>query len=345
MKSIYFLVFKVFFSLSLLLVVSLRVDFMRLRELIRSAEVQYLLYAFLVFAVMQFLSVLRWKTLLASNNLDISVKRLAHIQLVGLFFRYLLPTSIGEEVVKIAKVTKTSGNLSAVTISALCARGIGIMVMLGVASVSMLFAYQVLSTHEIRVILGGLLGAAIVAAGVMYSPRFFADLLRKLSTIFRGTTVFSKCITIYDSMKHFHFASRSLGLAAGISLGIFLASALATYSITRGFHLDISLEYLLAFLPLISLVTLFPLTFNGVGIREGAFIYFFSRLGASSTEVLLLPLTEYLLIAIFGLIGGIGYLLENLVVAREAATTTHAEGSSRSQQHNTICHDQPRLSR
>ena len=318
MKNRLFLALKVLFSIALILIVIEKINVTQLFQLIQAAEIRFFVYAFTMFAVMHFLSVLRWKILLQSNNIVISIKNLIFIHLVGLFFRYLLPTSVGEEIVKIAKVAKTAGNLSDVTMSALYARVIGLMIMLVVSLMALSFTYQVLSSYEIQMIFIGIFGFISLILILIRTPHLFLYILKTMN-IFREANVFCKLVSVAHKLVGFRLPASLLLQATGLSVFIFLASAAAIHGIARGFHIEIPLRYLLAFLPLISVATLFPLTFNGVGVREGIYIYFFSRLGASPTEILLLPLTEYLLIAIFGLMGGIGYLLENLAGARRAA--------------------------
>jgi uncharacterized membrane protein YbhN (UPF0104 family) len=66
------------------------------------------------------------------------------------------------------------------------------------------------------------------------------------------------------------------------------------------------LFYFAAF-PLVAIPTILPISFNGIGIREGGFIYFLGLKGISAEKALTLSLSVFAIHVAAGLLGGIAY--------------------------------------
>jgi hypothetical protein len=61
-------------------------------------------------------------------------------------------------------------------------------------------------------------------------------------------------------------------------------------------------------IPFVSLVTFLPISINGFGVREGAFVFIFSVAHVATATSLLLALFMDAQVLLFGVIGGIIYL-------------------------------------
>jgi uncharacterized membrane protein YbhN (UPF0104 family) len=69
-----------------------------------------------------------------------------------------------------------------------------------------------------------------------------------------------------------------------------------------------SISGLFVVVPLVLLVSIIPLTPNGIGLQEGAFLFFLERIGAARSEALAVGLIIRAKVTIIGLIGGILWL-------------------------------------
>jgi uncharacterized membrane protein YbhN (UPF0104 family) len=81
------------------------------------------------------------------------------------------------------------------------------------------------------------------------------------------------------------------------------------YLIALALGVHLSIWYFLLFIPIISLVTLVPISFSGLGVREGAYVYLFSQVGVEALSAVSMSLGFYGLRLIGGLIGGVIYAL------------------------------------
>ncbi|MCK4822914.1 flippase-like domain-containing protein, partial [bacterium] len=65
--------------------------------------------------------------------------------------------------------------------------------------------------------------------------------------------------------------------------------------------------YFFLFVPIISVLTMLPISLNGIGIREGAFVFFFTKVGISSAQALSMSILTYTIVLLASLIGGLIY--------------------------------------
>jgi len=85
---------------------------------------------------------------------------------------------------------------------------------------------------------------------------------------------------------------------------------LANYLIFRSLGVEVPLVYCLIFIPLISALSLLPISFNGLGIREGGYIFFFSQIGLNMTQAVSASLVFFVLVVLTSLIGGIAFVFQ-----------------------------------
>jgi len=91
---------------------------------------------------------------------------------------------------------------------------------------------------------------------------------------------------------------------------IFLTMIFSTYYIFKSFQIDLSLISLFSYMPLIYILTLIPITFNGAGIREYAFLLFFAKEGITDQQIMLYFIGMNICLIVLSSIGGLFYFHE-----------------------------------
>jgi hypothetical protein len=82
-----------------------------------------------------------------------------------------------------------------------------------------------------------------------------------------------------------------------------LAVALAAFLAAAALNLDVGWTAILAFMPVVAIVQVLPVTIGGLGLREGAFILFLGPLGVSTSQAIALGLLVYFLNLAVSLLG------------------------------------------
>src|SRR4030065_840853 len=82
-----------------------------------------------------------------------------------------------------------------------------------------------------------------------------------------------------------------------------------SYSVLgRGLGIDVPIGYYFLFIPLTTVVAMLPISLSGLGLRGGAFVFLFTRVGVSQEQALTLSLLWFVICALISMAGGIEYI-------------------------------------
>ena len=85
-----------------------------------------------------------------------------------------------------------------------------------------------------------------------------------------------------------------------------LSTIFCGYLIFRTFDVNLPFYFHLAFLPLIQIISIIPISISGFGLREGGFVYFYSLLGVDNGIAFTVSLLYYVILVITPAIVGMG---------------------------------------
>ncbi len=249
------------------------------------------------------LSAYQWRSLLAVEHISYDLADLISLYVVGIAFSHFLPTGMGGDAVKALRVGKKSGNSAGSTSAVLLCRIIGFFGMLLIALPTMLFWHERFDTKLVILFLlltilvaSMILGALLT---VMFLPRFISGSRHRfLAPVLRVGSAVSKTMQRPQTL----FGANLYGMA------FWLVAVLNCYCYAQALHLDVPLYFYFFAVPLISLLSFLPISINGFGLRETAFVYAFSTVHVASEAALLLALLMDIQSLCFAVIGGVIYL-------------------------------------
>jgi hypothetical protein len=99
------------------------------------------------------------------------------------------------------------------------------------------------------------------------------------------------------------------------SLGIVIV-----FMLGRALGVELSLWRYFIYLPVITALTVLPISLAGIGIREGAFVFFFAQAGVMQAQALALSLLLFAQTLALALLGGLWYFLARESSAPERAS-------------------------
>jgi uncharacterized protein (TIRG00374 family) len=220
------------------------------------------------------------------------------LYLLGYFVNLLMPSSLGGDLVRSVYVGKNVDKVRAVS-ATLLERYTGFLAMVAIASIAIWWAPQITSpmrTATIVLILIAVLSAVLLLTG-------------KLVTISRmmrlPDRIHAKVVRLQEGMS-WGLRDRDLLLRTGVLSIIFhlltvVNTAVVGYAV--GWE-SIPWGDLLVVVPLILLIGAIPLSPQGLGIQEGAFLFFLHSVGATPEQAvavaLVLRAKSYVLAAIGG---------------------------------------------
>src|SRR5439155_2949448 len=88
------------------------------------------------------------------------------------------------------------------------------------------------------------------------------------------------------------------------------------YVLARAAGVALPFSYCLVYHPVISLMTALPLSVAGLGVREGGYLYFLTRIDVDDSIVVTLGLLWFALTVLAGLVGGALFVASGAALPR-----------------------------
>ncbi len=283
------------------------IDFKIFGQTLQSARLGILAAAYLVFWLGHFVCVYRWRMLMLPLMPVRSFQNLLAIYCIGLFFNLTFPTVVGGDVVKIYYVGKHSNSYSQSFAATFLDRDAGMLAMMIIACAGLLFYPIHIPGVAVEIVVWGFSALFIFGNICLFTPRFRYEIIKFLR--------WCRLSRIADKMDRVSDALRIIGGKRRVLFAAFMVSfvnqffAISVVWITAvGLHLDIPFSYFLIFVPVITLISMIPISLNGMGLREYAFMSLFSAIGIIAESCIALGLVSSILIILTSLPGGIIYI-------------------------------------
>ena len=299
-------------SLGLLVYLFQSVDLNSFLKTLSGASPDLLLVGALTYIAAQYLSAYRWQVLLKPHEIKVSVHRLFSFYLVGMFFNNFLPTSVGGDVVKGVDLYRHSGKGNAAVATVFLERYTGLIALLAIGLAAMVLGHLYFPDPVVALLLVGMAAAFIAgtfAVANRYVQMIFLKMARKRGFAKAGRSL-SK---LYETFAGYREHKNIFLQAVWISFGIQFLNILVYILLAEGLGISASWGYFFLFFPIVTVIAMLPLSFNGLGMREGMMVYLFAKVGVPSAQALALSLTWFFIITGISLLGGVIFALRRNV--------------------------------
>jgi glycosyltransferase 2 family protein len=306
-KKIYkyaFLLLKIGVSSSLLVYLFSKVGGVEVfRNVVLISPVSFVV-ASLLYIVTSYLSALRWRLFLPY---PLAMRWIFSTYMIGAFFNVCLPSTIGGDAVKAFYMNKElkdrrqekkyNDNLDYPAISVASVfmdRYIGLAALLSVGMIATVAGYQMLAESPVL-----WMTPLIFIVFVMGSILFVR---------FRLGSQIRFVMNMYNYFAPYFGKRRVMAKALLYSVVLQVIVVLSVYILARSMSLDISFFQLLVFIPLISLISLIPVSISGLGLREGAYVVLLGTIGIRPDMAMTLSIIHFLSVVMASLWGLFEYL-------------------------------------
>lgn len=228
-----------------------------------------------IYVLGQMISAYRWKLLAGIAGFRVSLREHVSFYFIGMFFSLFLPTSVGGDGIKCWYLSRRdpSGRTAPALYTVLAERitGFFVMVWLGAA------ALYLVPANGLPEGIYPLAGAA--AVGVLVTPFLpallgpFAPRLRWLGKISADTAPYWRRPGVILRTLAWSLAFHSLLVAIHIIIG-------------HALKLPVPAVYYAVVYPAASLAGFLPVSLNGIGPREAAYVYFLGVMGVGRSDAL-----------------------------------------------------------
>lgn len=315
---------QVLLSFALLYILLNRVGFSEVARTLATINWSWYLLAFALFLFNVVIRSYRWFILLHSLDDRPPFSRMVYLYFVGFFANNFIPTGFGGDVVKVVGLRQRYGHGTEALSSVVMDRLTGLLGSSIIALAALIWNGFVRTT-PIQIPNGLLITIAVISVCIPVGFFFlrWKDPLVLLAKFFPAVDR----LPLYDRFERLvetvnRYPLPALYGALLISLPFTLDLILVQYCVARALNVDLPLAVFPLYVPLIALVNLLPFTFNGLGVREGAYLFLFVPLGVLPEEAVAMSLAYYFLRFAAGVVGGLMYALSS--VAR-LVRTPHTE--------------------
>jgi uncharacterized protein (TIRG00374 family) len=247
-------------------------------------------------------SVIKWRLFLSRLGIQATIQRLFSLYLLGYFVNLLMPSVLGGDVVRSMYVGKEVDKARSVS-ATLLERYTGLVAMLVMALIGLWWAPHV--TKAITILVVTVSGAACVGSVLLFSRRT-TWVLRQLRA---PGSVVSMASRVEEGLRH---GMQDKGLVVqALLLSVVFHLLTVSNTAAAGWAVGwdaIPLGELFVVVPLILLVGAIPISPQGLGIQEGAFVFFLQGLGCTSGQALALALVLRAKSYVLALLGGAVWL-------------------------------------
>ena len=249
-------------------------------EAARSADLRLVGAAVALVLLDQFLMAYRWLVLLrpVAGAGRLALGTVMRIFFISTFAGTFLPASVGGDAVRAVMLAKECIAPAGAVASVFMDRMLGVLSVLLMALVGLVFARQLADEPAVLGALAVTAGVCAASALVIFSRRAAASAawcadrlpLAWASRIGRA---------LIDAMQRYATSHRVLLNVLAGSLAVQCLRIAQAYLLGRALGLAAPLTAYVAFVPVILLVMLLPVTVNGLGTSQVAFVWAFAQVG------------------------------------------------------------------
>jgi glycosyltransferase 2 family protein len=259
------------------------------------------------------LGVVRWKWLLASQEIHLNWLKALQLTFIGLFFNIALPGAVSGDFVKAYYVGKAlKADKTKALGSILFDRVAGVSALALVSAGALILGFQSFLNSSLFTAVRFVMGTAAASVLGFYAYLFLVrerhdPLLRGFRFLEKKLKPLKSITEIYLSLRHYHHHRWCVFKVLVISIVIHLAVGWSCLCFAQALgESHLSLLSLYVIVPLGLLVTAIPVAPGGVGTGNVAFLYLFQLIHSErGADVFSLFALSQIL---FGCLGGLVYL-------------------------------------
>jgi len=301
-KLLFVLRFLISFGLLLGLLWMMRNNVSNIISILKESDKKFFILALCVSMPMTLLLAYRLKLLMLGQVISLPIKDIISLTFIGYFFNNFLPTAVGGDLAKAYYASKKTNNKVGSYAAVLTDRLCGVIAILLIALTGIIFMGSGFKYGKIAgVIMAMSFALALLMMFLLSKKGLVGNEIPMRAGIL--STIRAKISKLYNAISLYRHSPWILVQSVLISLLSQSCAILSIWFFILFLGGDMHLIRLFLVIPLVWAISMLP-SLNGLGVREGAFVYFLkSDIGmdmAFTVSLLWLGV-----IILYGIIGGI----------------------------------------
>ena len=299
------IVLRAIISFGILIFLFFRIKLKSFLDIINTADLGILLFAFFLFLVSNILCFVRWQMILKGLKINFYPLILLSSFSGGLFFNLFFPSTIGGDFLRITDLSLRTQKTKEVFSSVILDRLSGYLALDFIIIFALLFGHRIILDKKIFFIVIGFSILLITLLFILFNNFLYTKLSNFLS-LFKNR-FFSILVDVHNCIYQFRYQKAIILKSFFVSLLSQLIGIGVAFMVALSLNKLINIGYFFLFVPLIGAITTLPVSIGGLGLREALFIFFFGSIGLSRDFCLALSLLNFVFILIISSLGGIIY--------------------------------------
>jgi uncharacterized protein (TIRG00374 family) len=265
--------------------------------------------ALMLFVADEVVVSLLWHRMLAARGASISRFDTIRFVVGSGFLGLIFPTSQGADVVKIAGLSRYLSNVTEAFTSLTLLRVVGHLILYTIAAlVALFFASSLPDDPVIRIARWVAVALPVGIVAVMGAMALLTGPIKGLLLRLGRETLFLKLKGGYDALRFYLSHARVMGTLVLGGLFLQVSKIVLMYWVALMLDLNVPFAAFAIIVPLVNAVALAPVSFGGIGVREGAYTILFAYAGLSDGQAAGLALGGFLVMMAYNGLAAIFYL-------------------------------------
>ncbi|MDI6783586.1 MAG: lysylphosphatidylglycerol synthase transmembrane domain-containing protein [bacterium] len=329
MKKWFWIVIKILISILLLGYLFYSIDFIELQTSLANTHWGYIILALCIYIGGQILNSYKWALLIETKAIEIPFSKVVGYYFMGMYFNLFLPSIVGGDIPRGYYLYKDYGSGSksepdtpGLTIveslsTVMMQRVTGVFALIIIASITYFFFFYhhpvleiatrtYLTSVFIFLLAGTVLGIAVM---LKFKPKIVDKSrfpwIHEAPKGPSGTETKSQFkIFLNDIGSYLHYP-KLFSYVILLSFVFQLLNIFVNIIIGAALHVTtVPLSYYYVAMPIIALLAAIPISFNGMGVREGAYVFFLGLVGIDESVAFSFALLWLFIVIVSSLLGG-----------------------------------------
>lgn len=289
--------FKIGVSIGLFAFLLISTDLPTFQRHLSAAPLAWVIIAFLGYLLGQVISAYKWQVLARPLGFTQPLRTFVSYYFSGMYLNLFAPSTVAGDFGRGALLAEDRKRLGTALHSVVADRVSGVIMLLWVCAVGSLLADLRPLPVSVRY---GVIAVALGATGGWFLLPTLLGRVFPASFKLRGF--------IERLIEPYQTAPLVLWSACGISVGFHFLQIGLQIVLARALYIDTSAWALLVCIPLVSVFSGLPISFGGVGVREGGYIMLLTPLGVEKEQALALGLLWSAVVLSANVTGGLALL-------------------------------------
>ena len=298
---------KTLVSLGFLSFLLSRIDISQLLRVLSSVHLSYVVVALAGYFLGQILCSVRWALLARALGFKNPVKDFVIYYFIGMFFNLFAPSTIGGDVGRVFYLARdrtgreegiTAGPTMSALVSVLADRFIGLAVLVWIGAVALVL----FSNYSIPLVVRSL--AFALAAGAL-----LAWLLLPLVNRLLQRREIPRVKNLLLGLETYSMNRQIIVQTIVLSLSVHFIQSWMQILLGQALDVEIPWSYSFIVYPLVGVFSALPISLNGVGLREGGYLFLLRQIDISSEKAIAFGILWFIIVALDSLIGGVVFIV------------------------------------